>query len=83
MMQNKEALENMNTENTLNANDVDRIAALKISAFARRYDIHPETIKRMIRAGQLPCIRIGRLIRVPVDAAIPSRAGTPSNGEAA
>lgn len=39
-----------------------------ISGAAERLDVHPDTIRRLIYAGKLPHVRIGRAIRIPLDA---------------
>lgn len=37
---------------------------LDIQAVARRLDVSPKTVRRMIARGELPVHRIGRLIRI-------------------
>jgi excisionase family DNA binding protein len=43
---------------------------LTVAEYADRYSVSPTTVRAAIRDGRLPAIRIGRAVRVPVDAAI-------------
>ena len=37
---------------------------IKVSELAKRFDVVPETIYRLIREGKLPCHQIGRAKRI-------------------
>lgn len=39
--------------------------ALRIDDAARLLDVHPETIRQMVRRGDLASVRVGRLLRIP------------------
>lgn len=41
--------------------------AMTITQAAERLQVHPNTIRRQIDKGQIPAIRIGRLIRIPAE----------------
>src|SRR5687767_12973734 len=42
-------------------------ASLTITQVAQRLGVHPKTIYRLVEAGQLPAVKVGRLWRVPLD----------------
>ncbi|MBS1056128.1 helix-turn-helix domain-containing protein [Gluconobacter kondonii] len=42
----------------------------RISVVAKRWDCSHSTIRRMVETGELPAIRLGRLIRIPMTAII-------------
>jgi PAS domain S-box-containing protein/excisionase family DNA binding protein len=58
-------------------------AALTITEVARRLGVHPKTIYRLVVAGRLPAVKVGRVWRVPLDALAGYEAvvgnGTPEN----
>jgi excisionase family DNA binding protein len=39
---------------------------VRVSVAARRLDINPETLYRLIRRGQVEVVRVGRSVRVPM-----------------
>lgn len=41
---------------------------LKVAEVAAKLRVDPRTVYRMIDRGELPAIRIGRLIRIPTEA---------------
>lgn len=41
---------------------------ISVKAAAAYFDVHPNTIYRHIRSGEIPAMRIGRQYRVDVDA---------------
>jgi hypothetical protein len=47
-------------------------AAVRVSTFAKRYDLCAATVYRRIAAGELRAIRIGRNVRVIDDVILPS-----------
>lgn len=45
----------------MNNNSAEMLEDLTIEDFAQRIKRHPETVRRMVRAGRLPCAyKIGR-----------------------
>ena len=38
---------------------------LTVQGAAALLDVHADTIRRMIRAGQLEAVKVGRVIRIP------------------
>lgn len=38
------------------------------SVLAKRWAFHPESVRRICRAGRLPTIKIGRRLRIPLHA---------------
>lgn len=48
--------------------DAGQIFALSVVDVAVLLDCHPETVRRLIRRGELRAVRVGRLIRVPREA---------------
>ena len=68
----------LNTRNLINRDDGNGggvAVALKISAFARKYDLCEVSVRRLIRAGELRTIKVGHILRVLDDVAL---AGTSS-----
>jgi excisionase family DNA binding protein len=45
---------------------------LRIAEAARMLDVSERTIRRRIRDGTLPIVRLGRLVRIPSSALAPS-----------
>ena len=43
-----------------------RPAMLTADQVAERWQIHPSTVYRMIARGEVPCRKIGRLVRIPL-----------------
>ncbi|WP_216378400.1 helix-turn-helix domain-containing protein [Arcanobacterium phocae] len=43
-----------------------------INGAAHCLDVHPDTIRRMIYANKLPHVKVGRVIRIPLDALTPA-----------
>lgn len=41
---------------------------ITIAEAARRLSVSSDTIRRMIAKGELPMVRIGRLVRIPAEA---------------
>ena len=41
---------------------------LSPGALAARWEYHPESVRRKIRNGSLPAIRLGTRLRIPLDA---------------
>ena len=41
---------------------------LSPKATAARWEYHPESIRRLIRSGKLPAIRLGSRLRIPLQA---------------
>lgn len=41
---------------------------LSPGATAARWEYHPESIRRLIRSGKLPAIRLGTRLRIPLKA---------------
>ncbi|MEW6905622.1 helix-turn-helix domain-containing protein [Trueperella pyogenes] len=44
---------------------------VSIKDAAARLSVSPDTIRRMIYANKLPHVRVGRVIRIPLDALAP------------
>lgn len=42
-------------------------AVLNISEVAEILSITPATVRRHIKANDIPCVRVGRLVRIPKD----------------
>ncbi|ASL41507.1 helix-turn-helix domain-containing protein [Acetobacter oryzifermentans] len=40
----------------------------RISALAQRWDCSPTKIRRMVETGELPSLRLGRMVRIPMQA---------------
>ncbi len=40
---------------------------LDVSALQSRWDLHPESVRRIIRAGHLPAIRFGGRLRIDLE----------------
>jgi hypothetical protein len=59
--------------NLINRNDGNSngAVALRISAFAKKYDMHEVSVRRMIRAGELRTLRVGHIVRV-IDDVVPA-----------
>lgn len=38
---------------------------LTVEEVAARFRVSQVAIRRMVRAGRIPCVRVGRLIRIP------------------
>ncbi|NCT90155.1 excisionase family DNA-binding protein [Cellulomonas sp. APG4] len=45
------------------------LALVSVSAAAKRYDVHPRTIRRRIADGTLRAYRVGRLVKVDLNEA--------------
>ncbi len=45
-------------------------AAMRVSTLAERWDCSPGKIRAMIAAGDLPYLRLGKMVRIPVSAVI-------------
>jgi excisionase family DNA binding protein len=43
------------------------VDVLTVPEFARAVRIHEETVRRMIRRGEIPAVRIGRTVRIRAD----------------
>lgn len=43
-------------------------AYVSITDAAERLNVHPDTVRRMIYAQKLPSVRVGRLVRIPLEA---------------
>jgi excisionase family DNA binding protein len=41
---------------------------LSVPEFARSIGVTEPTVHRWVRAGDLPCVRLGRLVLIPADA---------------
>ena len=39
---------------------------LTVTEVARRWKFHPESVRKMTRQGRVPCVKVGRRIRVAV-----------------
>ena len=57
--------------------------ALKISAFARKYDLCEVTVRRLIHKGQLRVVKLGNITRVIDDVAPAGTSVGSDGGEAA
>ena len=44
---------------------------LRTEEVARLLDVSDRTIRRMVKDGRLPSLRVGRLIRIPASAVLP------------
>jgi excisionase family DNA binding protein len=42
-------------------------AHVTVAEYARRRSISESTVRQAIRANRLPCLRVGRAVRVPAD----------------
>lgn len=40
---------------------------IDVSALKSRWDLHPESVRRIIRSGQLPAIRLGGRLRIDLE----------------
>lgn len=43
-------------------------AALDVGETAAVLNVHPNTVRRLVKAGKLPSVRIANTVRIPVDA---------------
>ncbi|WP_406710797.1 excisionase family DNA-binding protein [Trueperella pyogenes] len=50
---------------------MNTVSYVSIQGAAERLNVHHSTIRRMIYAGKLPHVRVGRVIRIPLDALTP------------
>jgi len=41
---------------------------LTVRELAERLHVHPDTIRRQVKAGKLRALRVGSVVRIPVDA---------------
>ena len=48
-----------------NSNDPQFLA---VEEFAKRLSVAPARVRRWIHEGRLPHVRLGRIVRIPVDA---------------
>lgn len=48
----------------------DHTTFLKVEQVARKLKVHPETVRRLVRRGELPYVPIGRQIRIAHDTLI-------------
>ncbi len=48
--------------------DRSNLEALKVDEVAKRLHVSPQTIRVMIERGELRAVRVGRVIRIPVEA---------------
>lgn len=46
----------------------NNLEALKVDEVAERLRVSPQTIRAMIERGDLHAVRVGRVIRIPVEA---------------
>ena len=44
--------------------------AMTVAEAARRLGISPRTVQRQIASGKIPALRLGRSVRIPVDAVL-------------
>lgn len=42
--------------------------AFRVSTLAERWDCSPGKVRDLIKSGDLPCLRLGRMVRVPATA---------------
>ena len=73
-------------QNRINRNDGNGnggAVALRISAFAKRYDMHEVSVRRMIARGELRTVRVGHILRVLDDVALNSTNTSDDGGGAA
>ena len=46
----------------------DAPACFRVSTLAARWDCSPGKIREMLRAGTIPCLRLGKMVRIPISA---------------
>jgi excisionase family DNA binding protein len=54
--------------------------AMTVAEAARRLGVSPRTVQRQVAAGKIPALRLGRTVRIPVDAVLGPAHGTPNLG---
>ena len=54
--------------------------AMTIAEAARRLGVSSRTVQRQVAAGKMPALRLGRSVRIPVDAVLGGTHGTPNLG---
>jgi excisionase family DNA binding protein len=52
-------------EETVEATTNDLPSLVKVEDLARKGDVSQNTIRRLIRSGKLPAVKIGRRVRIP------------------
>ena len=57
---------------------VAAVRVLTVQEFAERWLLSDQTVRKMIRAGDLPCVRFGRSLRIPQDEQLDEALARPS-----